>query len=183
MDRLSSVVIKELMTLKRVILSHEEEFLEKALEYDSTGKYLRVDHTKEIEKYTKRNDELDKYIQVLFEQNVKGKIPEATYDKMMEKYLKEKNLLKEQIRELTIQEQNELNTQSSYYNEAQFIISELKNITEENALETDTLRTFIKWVAVKTTKKEYQYNKCNYAFTFRYSKLDELIKEFLENEE
>ena len=171
------------MTLKRVILRHEKDFLQKALEYDSSGKFLRVDHTKEIEKYTKRNDELDKYIQVLFEQNVRGKIPEATYDKMMEKYLKEKNLLKEQIRELTIQEQNELNTQSNYYNEAQLLITELKKINEDNALETDTLRTFLRWVAVKTTKKEYQYNKCNYAFTFRYLRLDEIIKEFLQNEE
>ena len=124
-----------------------------------------------------------KYIQVLFEQNVKGKIPEATYDKMMEKYLKEKNLLKEQIRALTIQKQNEINTQSSYYNEAQLLIEQLKLINEENALKTDTLRTFVKWIAVKTTKKEYQYNKCNYAFTFRYLRLDELIKEFLQNEE
>ena len=102
---------------------------------------------------------------------------------MMEKYLKEKNLLKEQIRSLTIQEQNEINTQSSYYNEAQLLVEQLKLINEKNALDTDTLRTFVKWVAVKTTKKEYQYNKCNYAFTFRYLRLDELIKEFLQNEE
>lgn len=183
LDRLASVVIKELMTLKRIILNHEVDFLKKALEYDSSGKYIRVDHSKEIEKYTKRNDEIDKYIQILFEQNVKGKIPEATYDKMMEKYLKEKNLLKEQIRSLTIQEQNEINTQSSYYNEAQLLVEQLKLINEKNALDTDTLRTFVKWVAVKTTKKEYQYNKCNYAFTFRYLRLDELIKEFLQNEE
>lgn len=183
LDRLSSVVIKELMTLKRVILCHEIDFLQKALEYDSSGKFIRVDHTKEIEKYNKRSDELDKYIQVLFEQNIKGKIPEATYDKMMEKYLKEKNLLKEQIRALSIQDQNEINSSSSYYNEAQLLVEQLKIINEENALETDTLRTFIKWVTVKTTKKENQYNKCNYAFTFRYLRLDELIKEFLQNEE
>ena len=182
LDRLSSVVIKELMTLKRVILCHEIDFLQKALEYDSSGKFIRVDHTKEIEKYNKRSDELDKYIQVLFEQNIKGKIPETTYDKMMEKYLKEKNLLKEQIRALSIQDQNEINS-SNHLSEAQLLINSLKEITEENVLETKTLRTFVKWITIKTTKKEYYYNKCNYAFTFRYLRLDELIKEFLENEE
>ena len=62
-------------------------------------------------------------------------------------------------------------------------LEQLKIINEENALETVTLRTFIKWVTVKTTKKGNQYNKCNYAFTFRYLRLDELIKEFLQNEE
>ena len=56
------------LKLKEIILKNENEFLEKARFYDSSGKYLRVDHTKEIEKYTKRNDELDKYIQILFEQ-------------------------------------------------------------------------------------------------------------------
>ena len=140
-----------------IILKNENEFLEKARFYDSSGKYLRVDHTKEIEKYTKRNDELDKYIQILFEQNAKGKIPESTYDKMMEKYIKEKNLIKDQIRELTIQEQNEINS-SNHLSEAQLLINSLKEITEENVLETKTLRTFVKWITIKTTKKEYHYN-------------------------
>lgn len=182
LETLSNVVIKELLKLKEIILKNENEFLEKAIFYDSSGKFLRVDHTKEIEKYTKRNDELDKYIHILFEQNAKGKIPESTYDKMMEKYIKEKNLIKEQIRELTIQEQNEINS-SNHLSEAQLLINSLKEITEENVLETKTLRTFVKWITIKTTKKEYYYNKCNYAFTFRYLRLDELIKEFLENEE
>ena len=101
---------------------------------------------------------------------------------MMEKYIKEKNLIKEQIVDLTIQEQNEINS-TSHLSEAELFISNLKKITEDNVLETETLRTFIKWITVKTTKKEYQYNKCNYAFTFRYLRLDELIKEFLQNEE
>jgi len=181
-ETLSNVVIKEVLKLKDLILNKEKEFIEKARLFDTSGKYLRVDHTKEIEKYTKRNDELDKYIQILFEQNAKGKIPESTYEKMMEKYIKEKNLIKDQLVNLTIQEQNEIN-KTNHVSEAQRFIDNLKAINEDNVLETKTLRTFIKWISIKTTKKAYQYNKCDYAFTFRYLRLDELIKEFVQNEE
>ncbi len=180
-EMLEDLVKTELTKLRDAILNKRVQFLALANSYDTSGKKLSTDNTFELEKYQKRSRELDKYIQVLFEQGTNGRIPQSTYDSMMEKYVKEKRFIDEQIIEL-INLENNYNNTNSCLDTAHEMIKIFEGMTDEDILNPNFIRSFINFIKIKTTKKEGCKDKYNYSFVIRYARLDEVIKEFLENE-
>ena len=57
----------DLLDLKQTILSKEQEFLTLAKQYDSKGRVVKSDTTTELSKLARINNEIDIYIQKLFE--------------------------------------------------------------------------------------------------------------------
>ena len=66
-----------------------DEFIEFVEGYDTKTKLRKDDVTEELEKYIARNEELDIYIQKLFESNAKNLVPQSTFELMITKYSKE----------------------------------------------------------------------------------------------
>lgn len=178
-EMLEKLVKTELTKLKDIILTKRVKFLSLVNSYDNSGKEIAFDNTFELEKYQKRNKELDKFIKILFEQGTNGRIPKSTYDSMMEKYVKEKRFIDEQIIQLINLENNYKST-NSCLDKAHEMIKILNEMTEEDILKPNFIRTLINFIKIKTTKKED--NIYNYSFVIRYARLDEAINEFLENE-
>ena len=180
MEHLKELVIYELSTMKRLILSNKDKFIELAKSYDTKGKFLKVTKNDDLENYMKRNKKIDNYIKMLFEQNANGKIPESTYNMMMKQYLKEKEAIEEQINQINkIERDNKKVT--NMLPMAYHLIEELEKLNEEDFLKPEIIRTFIHSISVKT---EHAFNSTKYKYTFivRYAVLDSLIKEFFENE-
>ena len=179
---LKEIIKEELIALKNIILNKSYEFLKFVEDYDNKIIVIPNNlHKTEIENYKKRNYELDTYIQKLFEQNLAGKIPETTYDMMLKKYSKEKAFIENQINLLTkndeIQRKSKENKPTAYR-----LIQLLETINDEEILKPEIIRSFIESISVKTThaKKSKKYE---YKIVIRYLVLDEIIKEFLNNEQ
>ena len=173
---------EELLSLKNTILNHSNEFLLLADEHDNKKVVTSESNcSKDISNYKKRNAELDNYIQRLFEQNASGKVPESTYDMMMKKYSKEKAFIEQQISLLTKNEQKQINLKNNKPI-AYKLIQTLEELNEDDILKPDVIRSFIQSITVKTTHKSNS-TKYEYQLTIRYLVLDELIKEFLNNEQ
>ena len=124
---------------------------------------------------------MDNYIQRLFEQNAAGKVPESTYDMMMKKYSKEKEMIEHQLNLLNLNQQKSIvqknNTPNAYK-----LIQLLEQLNEDEILNHQVIRSFIQSITVKTTH-QHNSTKYDYQLTIRYLVLDEIIKEFLNNEQ
>ena len=100
---------------------------------------------------------------------------------MLKKYSKEKAFIENQINLLTkndeIQRKSKENKPTAYR-----LIQILETINDEEILKPEIIRSFIESISVKTThaKKSKKYE---YKIVIRYLVLDEIIKEFLNNEQ
>lgn len=179
---LKDIIKNELLTLKNTILNHTKEFLQLAEEHDNKKQIIpNSNYLSQIQEYKKRNAELDNYIQRLFEQNAAGKVPESTYDMMMKKYSKEKEMIEHQLNLLNLNQQKSIvqknNTPNAYK-----LIQLLEQLNEDEILNHQVIRSFIQSITVKTTH-QHNSTKYDYQLTIRYLVLDEIIKEFLNNEQ
>ena len=172
-----SAVKFDLLDLKETILSKEKEFIEMAKIYDSKGRVLKTDTTKELSKLTKRNSEIDIYIQKLFEQNAKGIVPTSTFEMMMNKYSKEKELLSEQIRVLVRKQQEEM-IQPNNEVKAVKLIELLKSFDDNDILNPLFIQKVIKKIVVKSRPINNSNKNKEYTITIIYFYCDEMIKEF-----
>lgn len=171
---LNEVVKNELIQLKELILSHEEEFKTFAESFDQKGRNLNLDNESEIEKHTARCKELDLLIQRLFEQNTLGKLPQSTYNSMMDKYTKERQILEEIIFKLSSIQSKESNSNNK--DKAMELI-ELFKETEIEDLNPVLIHKFIKQISIEKIKDSKNMN-----IHIKYSKLDRILKEFNNNE-
>lgn len=176
-ENLHKVVKYEVLALKQSILSKPNEFIELSRKYDKKGRIIKTDTEAEILKATKKNDEIDMFIQKLFEQNAKGIIPTSTFDMMMGKYNKEKEMVEDEIRSLTRKHQEELSLPKNE-NSANELISELENLSEEDILSYKVLQKLIKRITVKSTSVNNNTHKRIFEITIVFSYCDEVIKEF-----
>lgn len=177
-ENLNKVIKMEILNLKNIILNHKEEFIEFAKNFDSKGRTLELDSKKELALYIKKSNEIDNYIQKLFEQNVEGIIPQSTFDNMMAKYNRDKRFVEQQIVELTKLEQKQLSEKFSD-NKLNSLISMLENINEDNVLDIELLHSLIYAIHLHSTKVNPKSKKFTYIITIRYSVLDDIIKEFM----
>jgi len=178
---LIEVVKAELSELKKVLLARENEFIEYAVNFNKKGRMLELDTQKELRKAEELNSEIDSYIQNLFEQNVKGIIPTSTFEMMMKKYTKEKELLEEQIFTLSNQLKKE-NTEERNVSSAQALIGALKEFEEEN-ITPQILQRLIKRIEVHGEKINNCCMRRSFDITIYYSYCNEMLKEFIPNEE
>ena len=175
------VVKNEISELRTLLLKKEKEFIEFSKKYDRKCRNIKSNLEIDIEKYLKRNKEIDEFIQKLFEDNVSGIIPNSTFNMMMEKYKKEKTIIEEEIKNLTRKQQRELSTPSNEKN-ANIFIDTLKSISVEELLETKNLRMIINKIAVKSERINNSVKKRIYDVVIYYACCNDVIKEFLTNE-
>lgn len=176
------IVKRELEEIKNIILSNEQEFIEFANSMNKKGRELELDNKKEIRKLNDKNAEIDIFIQNLFEQSVKGIIPTSTFEMMMTKYKKEKEMLDTQIKELTLQTNKELSEERQQAS-LDRLISLLKEMDLTSDISPHLIQKIIKRIDVRTTKINNSNRFRNYDVTITYSYCNDLIKEFVTNEE
>lgn len=173
---LNTIVKNELMELQKIVLSKENEFVKFAEGFDTKGRIINGNTKNELERYTKRVNELDLILGKLLEQNVAGIIPESTYNTLMDKCLKERNLIEKSIIAMTKDEINS-NDLNQYKNNSIELINKLKNISFEN-LDSNIVHEFIECINVK----KIEGTKRDIEVTIYYKKIDPIIKEFIKNE-
>ena len=172
----------ELLKLKEIILRKEEAFLQFASLFDKNGRDIKTDIERDLNKAIAKDEEIDLFIEQLFEQNVKGLIPVSTFNMMMSKYKKEKELFEKQIRILTRRRNEELaNPQNEI--RAQDIVCFLKELDETTLLETNLIQKIVKKLIVRTRFINKSVNKREVELTIEYFNCDEIIKGFTGNEE
>lgn len=179
---LHALVKHELLTLKNIILSHKVEFIDFVKKYDEKGRTIETDVGKELKLYKKKNEEVDRYIMQLFEQNVKGIIPQSTFEMMMSKYNKEKKLIEDQIRYLTKIESKQL-TEDSNEEKAYILIELLESIDEDNVLATDIIHSMINYISVSSRPMKNYQRKHDYEVVIMFAVLDTIVKEFIKTYE
>ena len=172
----------DLLDLKQTILSKEQEFLTLAKQYDSKGRVVKSDTTTELSKLARRNNEIDIYIQKLFEENAKGIIPTSTFEMMMSKYSKEKEILETEIRSLTRKQQEEMIKPNNEL-KAQALVEILKEFDDESILQPAIIQKLIKKIIVSSRPINNSNKNKEYTITILYFYCDEMIKEFKTNEE
>lgn len=173
---LDMIIKNELINLKNIIISKEKDFVNFVNNFNFKTSKIKTDYSKEINNHIKRNEELDMFIQKLFESNALGKVPIATYDLMMDKYIQEKKELEELIKKLSVPQKY---TESDK-DRATMIVNTLKKINDENILDTSLLRFLIDSIEIKCTEKEGKSRKYNYDIFVNYVSIDLIIKEFVD---
>lgn len=173
---LNTIVKNELIELQKIVLSKENEFVKFAEGFDTKGRIISGNTKNELERYTKRVNELDLILGKLLEQNVAGIIPESTYKTLMDKYLKERNLIEKNIIVMTKDEINS-NDEKQYKNNSIELIDKLKKISFEN-LDSSIVHEFIESINVK----KIEGTKRDIEVTIYFKKIDPIIKEFIKNE-
>lgn len=182
---LEKVLIKELMNLKEVILSHEQEFMEKAKKC-ALGEIDDLKYKREVEALNSmidRRGKIDLYIKKAFEQYTLEILPIDTYKDMIKKYQAEKDKIEIDIKEL--KEQIEINRQNApdYEYEARRYLETLKSLTERNCLQKVKLTSLISKIYIRTDGKRKKRQKQNKFLDIIYYAIDPLVKEFIDEDE
>ena len=182
---LEKVLIKELMNLKEVILSHEEEFMEKAKKC-ALGEIDNLKYKREVEALNamiEKNSKIDLYIKKAFEQYSLNILPVDTYKDMMKKYKLEKEKTEADIKDL--KKQIEMNKENApdYEYEARRYVETLKSITEDNCLEKVKLTSLISKIFIKTDGIRKKRQRQNKYLDIIYYAIDPLVKEFMDADE
>ena len=178
---LESTLMLELLKLKEIILSNEVAFLEFAASFDKNGRNIKTDIERDLNKAIEKNEEIDLFIEQLFEQNVKGIIPISTFNMMMAKYRKEKEVYERQIKILTRRRNDEIaNPQNEI--RAQDIVRYLKESDETALLEANIIQKIIKKLIIRTRFINKSVNNRVVELTIQYFNCDEIIKGFIGDE-
>lgn len=180
-EDLDKVMKAEILKLKNVILEHKHEFLEYAKkkvgkEIFSDEKKLLVDELHHCEDFVSRTD---KYIKNLYEQKVDGLISDSVYKPLIDKYSAEKNDLLKRIKSIKekIDEKSEEDP-NQYYDAVDFV-NKIEALNPINCVEAFNLRLLISRIYVETDGKRKRREKMNKKITIIYRKVDNIIKEFL----
>ena len=174
---IQQIVKYELLELVKLILNKQDEFIKFSKQVDCKGRFIKTDTEKEINKLVKRNNELDNYIQMLFEKSATGIIPTSTFEMMMNKYKKEKDVVEQEIKELTRMQSKELTAQTNE-EKALFFINQLKGINENNVLSTQIIQRVIKKIYVRSRSINGSNRNKDYEISILFANCDDLIKEF-----
>ncbi len=179
---LESALKLELLKLKEMILAREDEFLRFAASFDKNGRNIKTDIERDLNKAIEKNEEIDLFIEQLFEQNVKGIIPVSTFNMMMTKYRKEKDAYERQIKILTRRRNEEIaNPQNEI--RAQDIVLYLKELDETTLLESNIIQKIVKKLIVRTRFINNSVKNRVVELTIQYFNCDEMIKGFMGYEE
>ena len=183
-EDIDKIMKSEIMSLKKKILEHKDEFLEYAKSKAGTKavsdeKQLLIDELQRCEDYVSRTD---KYIRKAYEQKVDGLMPDSVYKPMIDKYCAEKNDLLNRIKDLKnkIEIQKEVN-QDEYSDSIDFL-NKIEGINTINCVERSTLKLLISRIYVETDGKRKRREKMNKKITIVYKRIDNIIKGFLNDE-
>ena len=180
-EDLDKIIKNEIMKLKEVILKKKDEFL-------ATAKKLSSKPTMTSEKQLLLNEkrscedkisQIDVYVKKAFEDKVKGFLLESLFKSMVEKYTNERNDLVGRIKSIDtkINELDEI--EPDYYNDTEDFIKKIEAINQINCCESFNLKLLISRIYVKTDGKKKRREKMNKEITIIYRRIDNVIKEFL----
>lgn len=157
------------------IIIKEKEFLNFVQNFSFKNK---SDITIELEEVERRDNELNKLLENLFEQNSIFNLPSSTYEFMLNKYKKEKEKIKFQIRDLREKQQEELDPLKNLDN-AKWLISTIKSIDLNNLYSQNSLHKLIKNIKIKTHMINNSKKKRNVWMEIKFVCCNEIILEFL----
>jgi len=179
---LETIVVKELMALKEIILKNEEKFLEFASQFDSKGRVLVTDVEKELDRLKARCEEIDVFIEKLFEQKVLGSLPLSTFNTMMSKYKREKEALENEIGVLT-RKDNEEKGKPANQLKAIELVKLFKEYDETNIIQPYIIQKLIRKIILRTSYINDSMKNREIDIKIQYYSCDEIIKGFMTYEE
>lgn len=179
---LETIVKKELMALKSIILRNEEKFIAFAAQFDSNGRELVTDVERDIERIQKRCEEIDVFIEKLFEQRVLETIPLSTFNMMMAKYKREKCALEDELGVLTRKNKEE-KEQPTNQLKAEELVRIFKEYDESNIIQPHIIQKLIRKIVLRTNYINESVRNREIDMTIQYYSCDEIIKGFMTYEE
>ena len=181
-DTLNNITSQIVLNLKQIIISKKEQFITFVTNYTTKDKTIITDYDKELIKYIEKNTELDNLIMTLFEQNARGLLPLSTYEIMINKYTKEKKYIEEQISDLNKQKNTNIKAEDKNKN-ALIFLNQIENIKTQEILSPKFLHYIFKQIQITTIPKLNQHRKATYEIKYYFEYLDDIIKEFIAQNE
>ena len=175
---LETIVARDLLELKDYILSKEKEFLEYASNFDCTGRDIKTDIETEIVRLKNKCQEVDMYIEKLFEQNIQGNLPNSTFTTMMSKYKREKDALENEIRILTRKHNAELQNPTNQLR-AHELVDFFKTFDETTVIQSNVIQKLIRRIGVRARMANGSKHQRIFDLRIQYYSCDNIIKGFL----
>ena len=175
---LETIVARDLLELKDYILSKEKEFLEYASKFDCTGRDIKTDIETEIVRLKNKCQEVDMYIEKLFEQNIQGNLPNSTFTTMMSKYKREKDALKNEIKILTRKHNAELQNPTNQLR-AHELVDFFKTFDETTVIQSNVIQKLIRRIGVRARMANGSKHQRIFDLRIQYYSCDNIIKGFL----
>ena len=175
---LETIVARDLLELKDYILSKEKEFLEYASKFDCTGRDIKTDIETEIVRLKNKCQEVDIYIEKLFEQNIQGNLPNSTFTTMMSKYKREKDALENEIKILTRRHNAELQNPTNQLR-AHELVDFFKTFDETTVIQSNVIQKLIRRIGVRARMANGSKHQRIFDLRIQYYSCDNIIKGFL----
>lgn len=175
---LETIVARDLLELKDYILSKEKEFLEYASKFDCTGRDIKTDIETEIVRLKNKCQEVDMYIEKLFEQNIQGNLPNSTFTTMMSKYKREKDALENEIKILTRKHNAELQNPTNQLR-AHELVDFFKTFDETTVIQSNVIQKLIRRIGVRARMANGSKHQRIFDLRIQYYSCDNIIKGFL----
>lgn len=175
---LETIVARDLLELKDYILSKEKEFLEYASKFDCTGRDIKTDIETEIVRLKNKCQEVDMYIEKLFEQNIQGNLPNSTFTTMMSKYKREKDALENEIKILTRRHNAELQNPTNQLR-AHELVDFFKTFDETTVIQSNVIQKLIRRIGVRARMANGSKHQRIFDLRIQYYSCDNIIKGFL----
>ena len=181
-NMLESIILKELMTLKDVILSNKDEFIEYALAYKPDSKRMSLNLNKELSILNARAEEVNKFIENLIAQHAKGLIPQSTLTSLFEKNKKERSAIDIEISKIKkkMADEQVFTTTKEKVNE---ILEIIESGCEANVLKAEVIQRLISKIYIRTRYLKEGTHEREVDITIVYRTYNEIIKGFLTNDE
>ena len=175
---LETIVARDLLELKDYILSKEKEFLEYASKFDCTGRDIKTDIETEIVRLKNKCQEVDIYIEKLFEQNIQGNLPNSTFTTMMSKYKREKDALENEIKILTRRHNAELQNPTNQLR-AHELVDFFKTFDKTTVIQSNVIQKLIRRIGVRARMANGSKHQRIFDLRIQYYSCDNIIKGFL----
>jgi len=176
---LNQVITNELKSLKEIILSHEEEFINLAKERinNTNINQAKTEYQFKLNNVETKIKKIEEYSSKLFIQNSNGLLPNETYLKILNEYNEELELLNKEKKkyELILEDDNDNN---DIEDEISSFIDTLDNIDDNNILSPIIIRNVISKIII-TTFKQDKKSELGKEIIIYYKTCDDLIKEFI----
>ena len=181
-NMLESIILKELMTLKDVILSNKDKFIEYALAYKPDSKKISLDFNKELSILNERAEEVNKFIENLIVQHAKGLIPQSTLTSLLEKNQKESSAIEIEINKI---KKKMADAQVDYTIEEKVkeILEIIESGCESNVLKAEVIQRLISKIYIRSRYVKEGSREREIDITIVYRTYNEIIKGFLTNDE
>lgn len=180
---LDKVLKKELMNLKQVILKHKDIFInlvKKTSKETQKSNVMKHNNMNQLNLLENNLNRIDLYIKRVFEQYNNGIIPKSSYANMISIYSKERNDTNKKINDIIISKQNEITL--NYVKEANKIFEIFEILNPVNCLQDENIRKIISKIYITTDGLKKRREKMNKEIKIVYHHIDNVIKEFLNNE-